>query len=640
MGDFIDTHIINKRLSVLYLIINLAFMALLLKMGYMYFFNGNKISKKALDLWSRDIPIVSKRGNIYDQEGKLIAGSILTPTVSAINKQITDKVYTARVLSDILECSYESIYKHLTKINSVEIIKPEGQKIPLDKALDIVRVGLDGIYVISDTTRYYPNDNTLAHTLGITGIDNQGITGLEYLYDDYLKGTSGKLGIYTDAKGLLLPNSYGIYDYPKASSDVTLTINLDCQLIMDRILLEAYEKYQALNALAIAINPKTGAIIAISSLPTFDILNYQDYTMEVINRNLPLFKAYEPGSTFKVLTYAAGLEESVFRLDEKYHDIGYKMVSGVRIKDWKAGGHGTQTFLEVIQNSCNPGFMEIGERLGVDRFYDYLLKFGYGSKTGVDLLGESKGILFKKSQIGPVELATSSFGQGNAVTPIQQVMATSAAINGGELLKPYIVDNIKLTSIDEVILQNKKEVVRQVISTSTSNLVKQSLESVVAKGTGRNAYIEGYRVGGKTGTAQKVDENGHYMQNNYIVSFIGAAPMNDPEIVLYVAIDNPKNTVQYGGVVSAPIVKMMLEEMLPILNVKKQYESQIEKELRWFIDSKYYQVPNYVGLTKKEVGVSQNYKIIYQGEGSKVISQSPAYKEHIKEGDTIILYLG
>jgi len=347
--------------------------------------------------------------------------------------------------------------------------------------------------------------------------------------------------------------------------------------------------------------------------------------------------SYEPGSTFKIITYAIGLEEEVFTLEEEFFDPGYYMVDGARLDDWKAGGHGTQTFLEVIQNSCNPGFVEIGLRIGEEKFFAYLEDFGFGSKTGVDLLGESTGIVFNPDVIGPLELATSAFGQGNSVTPIQLVTAASAAVNGGNLMQPYILDSIGYGDISEIVFKNEPIVKANVISTQTSDLVKYALENVVAKGTGRNAFIDGYRVGGKTGTAQKVGDNGAYMDGNYILSFIGIAPMNDPELVVYLAIDNPKNTIQYGGVVAAPLVKEVLQEALPLLGIEKQ-SNQIDREVRFWIDTPFYDVLNYIGMKRNDVKRSPYFGVDIIGEGDTVIAQIPIADERILEGGTIVLY--
>jgi stage V sporulation protein D (sporulation-specific penicillin-binding protein) len=612
---------------------------LVIRLGYVMFFLTNKIAPMAYDQWTRDVPIEGKRGDIYDRNGKLIVGNSLSPSVAVIKRQIKDKDYVVKQLSSILDCDERLILKHIEKNVSVELIKPEGRRISKEQAERIVNLNMDGVYVVGDTKRYYPYGEALSHVLGFTGIDNQGICGIEYIYDDYLKGQNGNLSIYTDAKGHLMPDMVSYYNEASKGFDIYLTIDIDIQLIIENIIDEAVRQYSPEEMTILVEEPNTGEILAMASYPSFDPANWRNYPQEIYNRNLAIWKSFEPGSTFKIVTFSAGLEEGSFKLNDTFFDPGFRMVGGARIKDWKAGGHGTQTFKEVLQNSCNPGFMEIGFRLGKEKLFNYIHSYGFGEKSGIDLLGEAKGIVFKDSNIGPVELATSSFGQGNSSTPIQLTNAMSASINGGNLLTPYVLKKI-VNELGDVVLENTPIVKRKVISENTSALMRHSLECVSALGTGRNAYVDGYRVGGKTGTAQKVGPNGQYMQGNYILSFLGAAPMNDPKAVVYLAIDNPKNTIQYGGVVAAPMVGEIFEQILPLLNVKKDYKNQIEKELRWFIDTPYYNVPNFININKSKIKPSPYYKYLYIGNGNTVIDQEPASGERIPEGGTIILYLG
>jgi stage V sporulation protein D (sporulation-specific penicillin-binding protein) len=387
------------------------------------------------------------------------------------------------------------------------------------------------------------------------------------------------------------------------------------------------------------MDPKTGEILGMSSRPDFDPEKYQSVPQEVYNRNLPVWSTYEPGSTFKIITLAAALEEKLVDLDnDHFNDPGAIRVEGASLRCWKRGGHGSQTFLEVVQNSCNPGFVTLGQKLGKDRLFQYVKNFGFGQKTGIDLQGEGTGILFKMDRVGPVELATTAFGQGVSVTPIQQVTAVAAAVNGGFLNQPYIAKEWVDPLTGKVVSRNTPSMKRRVISEETSKQVRYALESVVAQGTGKGAFVEGYRVGGKTGTAQKV-KDGRYMENNHIVSFIGFAPADDPQIVVYTAIDNPKGTVQFGGVVAAPIVGNILEDSLRALDVKKR-SGQIEKEYTW-PDPMMIEVPNIVGLKTNEL---QNYlvdlRIEKSGEGPIVIDQTPEPGEKVESGATIRILLG
>ena len=384
---------------------------------------------------------------------------------------------------------------------------------------------------------------------------------------------------------------------------------------------------------------RNGEVLAMASRPNFDSNHYQEYSTEIINRNLPIWMTYEPGSTFKIITLSAALEEQTINLfEDTFTDTGAINVDGATIHCWKSGGHGTQTMLEVVENSCNPGFVRIGETLGVDTLMSYIDAYGFGNKTGIDLNGESSGILFDASKMGPVELATTSFGQGISVTPIQQVRAVSAAINGGKLYTPYIVGSFLESETNSLIEKIEPVVVGEVISEETSSLVRYALESVVANGSGKNAYIENYRVGGKTGTAQKV-ENGSYLDGNYILSFMGFLPADDPEIVVYVAIDNPKGVTQYGGVVSAPIARNVMLSAIDILDIEPSKEG-MAKEYTW-LDKKYSILPNVVGMSKEEATKTlKNYKIEYSGSGDTVIYQSPKEGYYVAEGETIMLLLG
>jgi stage V sporulation protein D (sporulation-specific penicillin-binding protein) len=429
-----------------------------------------------------------------------------------------------------------------------------------------------------------------------------------------------------------------VYEEPVKGNNIALTIDIKIQEAAERELDNVMTTYNPEQALILVMDPNTGEIIAMSSRPNFNGNYYQNYSVETINRNLPIWATYEPGSTFKIITLASAIEEKKLNLfEDQFYDPGYIMVEGARIKCWKAGGHGGESFLEVVQNSCNPGFVVLGQRLGTKTLHDYLLNFGFGSKTGIDLNGESSGILFKLEQMGPVETATTAFGQGISVTPLQQIRGVSAVINGGNLNIPYIVRSISEPETNEMIVLNKPQIVREVISSETSELTKYALERVVAYGTGRNAYIENYRVGGKTGTAQKV-KNGVYMVGNYIVSFIGFFPADKPDYIVYVAIDNPKGVTQYGGTVAAPIAKNLL---LSIIDYKeyKPVKNEFLKSYTW-LDTKYYYLEDVTGKDVSDIkGVLKNFKVEYSGTGTKIISQSPKGNIFVKEGSTVKIML-
>ena len=553
---------IHKRIKIVLLIVIIVFIIIIAKVFYIEVIDYKKLNKLANGLWSRNLPIEADRGKIYTIDGELLAGNVTTTSLVFIPNQIKDKNLVAEQISKVLGVSKEDIEKHIYKKTMMERVHPEGRRLSYEIADQINSFHFDGVYLLKESKREYTHNEMLSHVLGYVGIDNQGLSGLELQYDDILTGEYGGVQYFSDAKGNNLDRN-SVYVEPEDGLDIYLTVNYELQSSIERELDNIVTKYNPEGAWSLAMDPNTGEILGMSSRPNFNPNNYKDYSTEVINRNMAIWASYEPGSTFKILTVSAAVNEGkVDLLKDTFYDGGSVNVDGARIKCWKAGGHGAQTFLEVVQNSCNPGFVELGRRLGKETLFDYINKFGYGKKTGIDLNGESSGILFNLDKVGPVELATTAFGQGVSVTAIQQVAAVSAAINGGTLYKPYIVKRITEHETGQIIKEIEPTKVREnIVTKETSEKVRMTLESVVSLGTGRNAYIDGYRVGGKTGTAQKVN-NGVYMHGNYIVSFIGFMPANDPKVVVYLAIDNPKGVTQYGGTVSAPIVKNILEDAI------------------------------------------------------------------------------
>ncbi|MDY5873562.1 MAG: stage V sporulation protein D [Bacilli bacterium] len=626
------------RIRLVVLFVTLLLIAVILKVFYIQVFQYQKLNSLANDLWQRNLPITPDRGLILDRNGKVLASNITTTSLYLVPNQIKNKEEVAKTLSEILEVPYDEMYKHVSKRTSIERVHPEGRQLSFEIADKINSYNYDGIYLLKEAKRYYPYNDLLSHVLGYVGIDNQGLSGLELKYNEELTGTSGSIKYYSDAKGNRL-NKAEEYKEAISGNNVYLTIDLDLQQSVERELDNAAAKYNPEHALAIAINPKTGEILAMASRPSYNPNDYQTYTQEVLSRNLPIWMTYEPGSTMKITTLSAAINEGVVNLfTDTFFDSGSINVDGATIHCWKSGGHGAQTFLNVVENSCNPGFVNLGFRLGKEKLFKYIKDFGFGEKTGIDLTGEAKGILFDLDRVGNVELATTAFGQGISVTPIQQVRSVSAAVNGGTLYQPYIVKRVENATTKETISEVNPTVIRQVITEESSKLVRFALENVVAHGSGRNAYIENYRIGGKTGTAQKVN-NGRYMVGNYILSFIGFLPADDPEIVLYVAVDNPKGVTQYGGVVAAPIAKAIFSSYIEMNNVPKSKDT-IPKTYNW-LDTKYSILPNVIGKTIKEANnILKDYKIEYSGEGNKVIYQSPEPEYYVSDGSTVKLMLG
>ncbi len=622
----------NKRIKYIFLISLIVFLLILLKVFYIQVIEYKKLNKLANELWSRNLTVQADRGKILDRNGKTIVDNVTTVGLYLVPSQINDKEKTALELSKIIGNNYKEMLRHVTKKTSIERVHPEGRNLDYEVANKINELNLDGVYLLKESKRNYLYNNVLSHVIGYTGIDNQGLSGLELKYDKELTGINGSIKYYSDGKGKRL-NLPEVYEEPISGKDIYLTIDLDIQLSLENELNQAYTKYNAEEAIGIVMNPKTGEILAMSSLPSFNPSNYQNYSNETINRNLAIWSNFEPGSTFKIVTLAASINESIVNIfEDHYYDTGKIKIANATLHCWRHKGHGDQTYVQVVENSCNPGFVNLGLKLGKDKLFDYIDKLGFGKKTGIDLSGEATGILFKKDKIGPVELATTAFGQGISVTALQQVTAVSAIVNGGTLYVPYIVSKIG-NNKKEPIIKNKN-----IITKETSDLVKYALESVVANGSGRNAYIENYRIGGKTGTAQKVGTDGRYMSGNYVLSFIGFMPAQNPEYVVYIAINHPKGVTQYGGVVSAPIARNVFKNIISIYDIKKDING-IPKSYRWN-DIKYITIPNIIGLTQKEAKKElKGLNIEFVGNGDKVIDISPEINTRVKENSTVKLLL-
>lgn len=622
----------NKRIRIVFVISLIVFFFVLVKVFYIQVIEYKKLNTLASELWSRNLTVQADRGKILDRNGKVIVDNVTTVGLYLVPSQILNKDEVAKALSEILGVSYEEMMKHVSKKTSIERVHPEGRNLSFEIADKIDSYNYDGVYLLKESKRDYKYKNVLSHVIGYTGIDNQGLSGLELKYDKELTGKNGSIKYFSDGKGkrLSMPE---IYSEPLNGNDIKLTIDLDIQLSLENELSNAYTKYEAEGAIGLVMNPKTGEVLAMSSYPSFDPSNYKEYSAEVINRNLAIWANFEPGSTFKIVTLASAINEGKVNIfEDHFYDSGKVKVANATLHCWKRKGHGDQTYVQVVENSCNPGFVSLGQKLGKELLFKYITELGFGKKTGIDLNGEGTGILFKMDKIGPVELATSAFGQGISVTPIQQVTAVSSIVNGGTLYIPYVVSEVGNKSISSTIRR------KNVITKETSDVVKYALESVVANGSGRNAYIENYRVGGKTGTAQKVGSDGRYMSGNYVLSFIGFMPADDPEFVIYIALDHPKGVTQYGGVVSAPIARNVLKDIISIYNLKED-TSGLPKVYRWD-DIKYVMIPDVIGKTKKEAKkLLYGFNIEFVGDGDKVIDTSPEVNTRTKEGSTIKVLL-
>lgn len=594
----------------------------------------------------RSVPVRAVRGELLDDQVKPLVYTASASTVIAVLRQIKDKPQTAALLAPILGAPVAKIEALLNKKNTLmTYLRPWGQQVNEAKTRAIRALRLPGIYLTEDGRRTYPYGTLAAQVLGVTGGEGQGISGIELTFNKYLTGKPGAIRFVANARGEEIPGTNDEYIPPVPGDNIELTLNKQIEQFAEREIESVVSNYAPNHVTIIVARPQTGQILAMANYPTFNPVNWRKTPQQVYNRNLAIWQTFEPGSTFKIVTLGAALQEKKVNLSEGFYDPGFYEVAGHKIRCWKAGGHGKQTYLNVVENSCNPGFVQLGERLGKQSLFSYIKAFGFGAKTGIALPGESRGILFAPSRVGPLELATTAFGQGVSVTPLQQVMALSAIANGGVLMKPQIVKDIVNPETGKVVVSFAPQEVRRVLTPQVAAEVRAALESVVAQGTGGNAFREGYRIGGKTGTAQVV-ESGHYSSHHYIVSFIGMAPANHPQLVAYVAIDypRPKGMPVFGGVIAAPVIGSVLADSLQYLGVTPSTKG-ILKKYRFGIDPVLTVVPSLANRTYQEAArtIIQSGAILrlsVVGEGPYVVAQAPANGSKVEQGSIVRLYLG
>lgn len=552
------------------------------RLTYLMVFDAEYYQKKAEDLHERERDIKAARGEILDRNGKVLATNRTVCTISVIHSQIREAETVIDNLSELLEMNSSEVRKRVEKISSIERIKSNVDKKTGDK---IRNLGMAGVKVDEDFKRFYPYDALASKVLGFTGADNQGIIGLEVKYDKYLKGVDGKILTTTDARGIELDGVAEDRKEPVAGNTLKISLDYNMQKYAMQMAEKVRQEKQAEKTAILLMNPQNGEIYAMVNVPEFNLnrpfeLNTEEESDENMTdeqkqdalnqmwRNGCINDTYEPGSTFKIITASAGLEEGVVRLTDQFQCPGYKMVEDRRIRCHKVGGHGTENFVQDIQNSCNPVFIELGLRIGVDRFCDYFHKFGLMNLTGVDIPGEAGTIMHKKENIGQVELATISFGQSFQITPIQLAATVSALINGGKRVTPHFGTEI-LNEDGKVTKEFHYSEKKHIVSEKTSETMRILLESVVSEGSGKNAYVEGYRIGGKTATSQTLPRSA----NKYISSFVGFAPADDPEILGMCVIYDPQG-IYYGGTIAAPVIGNIFENILPYLGIEKQLEMQ------------------------------------------------------------------
>lgn len=566
----------NKRkLLVVFACATLCLAGLMGRLVYLMVSEADYYQKLAEELHEREREIKAARGEIRDRNGVTLATNKTVCTISVIHSQVKDAEQVIRILSQTLELDEAEVRKKVEKVSSRERIQSNVEKSVGDK---IREYGLEGVKVDEDFKRYYPYDELASKVLGFTGSDNQGIIGLEVKYEDWLKGTDGTILTTTDARGIELENMAEGRIEPVAGNNLQLSLDYNIQKYAQQAAQRVMEEKQADAVEVMILNPQNGEMYACVDVPEFNlntpfVLNTEtepsdeEERQEKLNqmwRNRCISDTYEPGSIFKVFTASSALEAGAVSLEDHFYCPGYKMVEDRRIRCAKVGGHGSETFTQSVQNSCNPAFIEIGARLGVSNFYKYFRQFGLMDKTGVDLPGEASAVIHKEENVGAVELATMSFGQSFQVTPLQMAATVCSVVNGGKRITPHFGIRV-YDEKEKVIEEFSYDKGKTIVSTETSQTMRTILESVVSEGGGKNAYMEGYRIGGKTATSQTLPRSA----NKYISAFIGFTPAENPKVAAMVIIYNPKG-IYYGGTIAAPVVKDIFENILPYLNIEKE----------------------------------------------------------------------
>jgi stage V sporulation protein D (sporulation-specific penicillin-binding protein) len=562
-GFAVSRNTVKKRIILVFVLTLFISAFLIGRLAWIQIVQADELYDQAWKQWNHKVFVQTGRGAIYDRHGRLLAGSTGVETVVAIPQKIEDPKIVASALAPVLRMEEENILELIGLDRSAVYIK---RKVDTEVSGAVREMNLPGIVFFNEEKRFYPGDNLSSQLLGFVGMD-QGWSGLEFYYEQYLSSSEGRLLYPADALGRQLPHTFYGNLLPEPNCNLHLAIDETIQHIvekeLDRIMIEAAPG----QALALAVDPYSGAVLAAAARPDYDPDNYDDYDPERWSL-APFTSAFEPGSTFKLVTLAAVLEEGLFDPGGNHYCPGYVIINGRRINCWTVdrGGCGNISYSQALSASCNTAFIALGNRLGAEKMAHYIDAFGYGKTTGIDYPGESSGLVFNSDMLGPLELATTSFGQGLSVTPVQQAMAVSAMINGGYLYKPYLVEEIR-DKDGETIFKREPELIRQVVSEETSARMIELMETVILEGTGKTAALEGYRAAGKTGTAEKLGSDQTYATDSFIYSFVGFAPVEEPRMVLFVAVDGVTKGSQYGSATSAPLFKRIMEDTLNYLNV-------------------------------------------------------------------------
>lgn len=614
----------KKRIKILFFIFTFIFLLLTARLVWIQIINNEEYYNKALKQRMQELKVNPDRGKIFDINGKELAVSITSKTVVGLPKQVKNPTQTAGKLAAILSIEHKKLVDRLSRDAYAVFLE---RKVSDQKVKQIEELNLEGITFIDESKRIYPKDKLASQLLGFVGVDANGLEGVELSYDRQLKGSEGRILTERGGSGKMIPESVIDYIPEKNGNNIYLTLNESIQHSSERELALAAEKYNAEGGTIIIMEPDTGNIISMANYPTYNPNNFSDYEQRHW-RNRAITDNYEPGSTFKIMTTASAIEEGVVNQNDVFYDSGEIKVEKEFIECWDEDGHGTERFLDVVQNSCNPGFVQVGMRMGKENFYDYIDAFGFGEKTDIELPGEAKGMIPEYDKVGDIELATISFGRGISVTPIQLITAVSAVANDGVLMKPNFVDKItnQKGNLEKDVTPTE---IHKVVSSETANKTLDLLENVVSNGTGTNAYIDGYRVGGKTGTAQD------YNKRIYDSSFIGLFPVNNPRFVVLVVLYGIDGQTYYASQTAAPLFKKIANDLIRYYKIPSQEEPQEPDQLEMAKLSDY--SGNEIYNTQKELKENDlNYKII--GEGEEILNQLPKPGAEVYKNSTVFLF--
>lgn len=620
---------IRKRVTVFFLVVSVVMSGLIGRLLYLQVYRSAWLTENAIDQRVREIPVEAKRGIIYDRLGRQLAVSVSAESVYAIPAEIRNPEETAARLAAILNLDAKNLAIKLKKRQAFTWVQ---RKVDAEIAQKIKLLNAPGIGLTQENRRYYPQDNLASHVLGFTGVDSQGLDGVEMTFDSYLRGRSGSIVVEYDARGREIPYTSHRYVAPIEGQNIYLTIDMVIQQIVEREMDRVMKETQARTVTIIVMQPQTGEILALANKPDYNPNRFAEYAPKLW-RNNAVSNSYEPGSTFKIVTTAAALGERVVKLQDRFFDSGSIEVQGRHIRCWKHGGHGSQSFLEVVENSCNTGFVAVGLRVGADAFYRYIDNFGLNKHTGIDLPGEAKGITIDKAKVKPINLATISIGQSIAVTPIQLINAVSTVANEGILNRPQIVREVRDKN-GQIIRGFQTDVVQRVLSAEIAREEKGVLEKVVEMGTGKNAYIEGFRVAGKTGTAQKVGAGG-YSPDKYVASFVGFAPADNPQVAMIVIIDEPVG-MYYGGQIAAPVFGAVMKDVLPYIKVTPQIAVSDKKTNDVHIEVP--QVINQPVAEATKVLHKAGLTVRLEENGERVADLIPKPGSRVPKGTNVLLY--